>query len=634
MNNKRVIFLKLFFSYIILLFIALLVIVLIYYSSIQSLQKTLNQMSESSLSGVRDTVDTMMNNVGNYAVTILYDEDIVSFLSIRSVAYNSKAISDIYQYTQTLAKYKLADTLIKNIYIISNSNGFVLFSSNAIRYTDLFHESIFAFTGMSYEIMHTFLHDDKTPNGYRIFTSESKMNSGELVYFQKVPYPAYSGGAIIIHVNSASIANLLKQACVSENSLAFILDSNDQLISSYTRGEMPTDQMIANCMAGELDTVRRNRYDVTLVRSDRGWQYYTIIPGETALYDVYMVRKRITITTVCLVLAGILLSYLLTRNKARSLGNMVSAISSAVDLGSSGKRNEYGMIEDAVTRLVSDRSSFRALNENQKALIISELLRRLLHEDYKDIDELKGLILASGSNWTGRKYSVIGINVVAGNGNVSIADLLNLFHEELRELTDHDAHFFSIDENHAGILFLMPLGMTNELWVACSDKIAAAMHQMTRQNSMKVLLCGSSLYDKLSDVHQAFDETIVMAEYANHLQRDPLIVRFNDLPRSDEFYHYPMDLELKLVQLVKTGNTAELEKLLQMIYVENFEKRVLSMAMIRQLVFELRGTIVRCLRTIAPYEQMNATIQDLGKATTFEGIFKYVVKISMEICEM
>jgi AraC-like DNA-binding protein len=634
MNSKRVIFLKLFFSYLVLLVVALLVIALVYTSSIQSLQKTLHRMSENSLSGVRDTVDTMMNNVGNYAVTILYDEDIVSFLSIRSVAPNSKTISEIYRYTQTLAKYKLADTLIKNIYVISNANGFVLFSSNAIRYTDLFHNSLFAFTGMNYQTMNTFLHDDMTANGYRIFTSESSQSGSELAYILKVPYPAYTGGAIIIHVNSASITNLLKQACVSEDSLALILNADGQLVSSYTRGQMPTDQMIDYCKAGDINSIRQNRYDVTLVESDRGWQYYTIIPRESALSDVYVVQKRIILTTICLVLVGILISYFLTRSKARSLGNMVTAISSAVDLEHPVRRNEYGMIEDAVTRLVNDRSSFKVLNENQRALIHSELLRRLLHEDYKDIDELRGLFIASGSHWTGLKYGIIGISVVEENGQDSVTELLNLYHQDLRALIEFDFYFFSIDVRHAGILFLMPLGMTGEQWMMLGNRIALSMHELAQTKSIKIALSSSSVYDRLSDVHQAYDETIVIAEYAKHLQHDPLLVRFNDLPDSDEFYHYPMDLELKLVQLVKTGNTAELEKLLQTIYIENFEKRVLSMAMIRQLVFELRGTIVRCLRTIAPYEQMNTTMQELSKETTIEGIFKYVVKISMEICAL
>ena len=78
-----------------------------------------------------------------------------------------------------------------------------------------------------------------------------------------------------------------------------------------------------------------------------------------------------------------------------------------------------------------------------------------------------------------------------------------------------------------------------------------------------------------------------------------------DIPEIQKLYVYPIQTELELIRLIKTGSQSDLTHLLDTIRNNNLVERALSSSMIRQLTFSIRSSIIRGLADL-PQEQLTS----------------------------
>ena len=72
-------------------------------------------------------------------------------------------------------------------------------------------------------------------------------------------------------------------------------------------------------------------------------------------------------------------------------------------------------------------------------------------------------------------------------------------------------------------------------------------------------------------------------------------VWYDDVPKGNDVYFYPIENELRIINKVKGGNENEVKKSFDVIYEENFIRRKLSTDMCQQLLTEIRGTVIKLL---------------------------------------
>ena len=140
----------------------------------------------------------------------------------------------------------------------------------------------------------------------------------------------------------------------------------------------------------------------------------------------------------------------------------------------------------------------------------------------------------------------------------------------------------------------------------------------------------SEPFDSLLSTYKAYDEARQAIEYiisgAGIYEGNRMW--FRQIPLSDENYYYPVEVQIQLLNMVKSGKKNELKHLIKDIHNENLVKRKLSSFMLKQFLSELRGTVLK----------LHTYIQKLGGQQTkfLENIntFENIANVLEHYCDV
>jgi len=140
------------------------------------------------------------------------------------------------------------------------------------------------------------------------------------------------------------------------------------------------------------------------------------------------------------------------------------------------------------------------------------------------------------------------------------------------------------------------------------------------------------MYENNLSIVSSFNEAKQVLEYKGHNQKI-VAMWFSEMPQRGEDCYYPIDLELRLISCVKAGNVEEMKRIIGTVYIENFVKRQLSSRMIEQLVFLMKGTILRELGYIHSDEHINEILKRTESLTNVDEIFNIIQEAHCLVCQ-
>ena len=96
--------------------------------------------------------------------------------------------------------------------------------------------------------------------------------------------------------------------------------------------------------------------------------------------------------------------------------------------------------------------------------------------------------------------------------------------------------------------------------------------------------------------------------YKSTLKQNRDSVIWDDsIPKNSETYYYPMEIEARIISLVKAGDFEGVEKLMDIINHENFFERQLASSMVDELFNEMKGTTIKVCEVIAIGDNVNCS---------------------------
>ncbi len=110
------------------------------------------------------------------------------------------------------------------------------------------------------------------------------------------------------------------------------------------------------------------------------------------------------------------------------------------------------------------------------------------------------------------------------------------------------------------------------------------------------------------------------------------IMYINSAAVEKVMYYYPIDLELNLINSLKTGDNEQVYRIQEKIYEENYVKRYLTFEMELQLIFSIKGTIFRILDQMDDNHDLLDKIKVIEEADTIQDMFDHLSAINMTIC--
>ncbi len=348
-------------------------------------------------------------------------------------------------------------------------------------------------------------------------------------------------------------------------------------------------------------------YNYHFMQSQRSdLQFYYITPSrQNDIERTKIILNTILIVGILLALGVFAASYL-TKKTYSPMKRLLSHISS----GSGLERDEFSAIEHILSSLNDENNRLNHYVERSKNLLQTNLLRSMMQGFSFSQQEYERVFADGGLDWMKRDISVVIYrltdspeNAVIRDNAVSVtadisADIYNILCDSLRK--DMQCELVPLSSTRTAVIFK---AAAEERLISILSKLLPYL-EITFNISAVVAV--SQITCSLGNIHTAFSTANLMLDNGAANTQHNILLR-SDMPEAaqSEFY-YPLELEINLMDHTLNTMRSSVEKILEQILTENFDRRSLPPEQLSRLEFALAATISRLLN-----QQLNKSAEDL-----------------------
>lgn len=639
-------FYRILISYLSVLIIPILIGTLIYYSAVSSTTKMVRNYSHSMLNQSINTIDAQLKELES----IPFYLSSLSELTTKNVEIppGSSKVYDIYQLYQHIPKFSLTNNLISNTQIILLNNEFILTDYNALRITPQTYSGLLSYTGMDLSEFWTFAKGNIYDNEFVQFTDAQGNITPVIINSITDKQARFPQALVIIQLKKDSLKNTMSDLLIDSGSRVFLLDQNNNLITSAQGKDaiLSLEDTLAYLKEHPEEDADYKNDIVTTIKSDyNDWRYCIFSPKEAVMAGLAATKQRvILLTTISLIISFLFTAFLCMR-KAAVLKQVVAYLSGDEPEISASNNNEFSYVINAASKLKTNNKELTQNMLSQKPLLDATVLRNAFSGTINKPEELQYLFSTLDIQPDNQHFAVLLIHAKPINeaAQSELTKYPVLLAALVRECIEKNAPcpVYSLDiDNRQKVVLLIGNSVEKQNFWQQLVQFAENTREMSLQkNSIILNFCASDIYDMVDDLPRAYNQAIVISQQATRKQGCYFFTS-TDIPEIQKLYYYPIQTELELVRLIKTGSQNDLSHLLDTIRNNNLVERTLSSSMLSQLTFSIRSSIIRGLADL-PQEQLSSDayltihkMNDPALDTLFPAILelnKYLVHVNNQL---
>jgi AraC-like DNA-binding protein len=333
-----------------------------------------------------------------------------------------------------------------------------------------------------------------------------------------------------------------------------------------------------------------------------GWTYVSAQPEAAVLRKVQYLRRMITTILALGLLAGLTAALLFAYRNSRPLWMLLRTLPTAgrPSGSESAAPNAWDEIRASVASLVHRNGDLEEKLELQMPLLRSGFYDRLLRGHYASDQDIAVAMEHARVSWEG-EFTAVGLLEIAGyDGSYNEEMLRELDIRKIgvrdvlaksygRTIATHD-----LSENQIALLMN---GDADDA-EAFMDKLRRILRELHERFANELHVSANvavgGCYRRWTEISRSFEEARLLMQRESWSSERPVVFRDDSSPAMPAYF-YPPDVELRLVNLVASGNMAETEALLHQIRDGNLNRQSLPAAVGRILLGELSGTLLKCI---------------------------------------
>ncbi len=644
-DNDNSLVIRFLISYLIILLIPVFIGTLVYREAIKIVESDVETSNLSMLGQCRDIMDQQLA-----AIDIMKNQIGLSpqlYLSLRNSG--TKQLNFYYEMRKLmdqLRPYTLSGNIVDDFFIYMKNPNYII--SPVMAYdADFFFQKVFKYGKMSQEQWLTEL--GRYHSGTVLPTSKAVLESRNITvipYIHSLPTTHFRNvdGAIVFLLNTGGIQKLLKQANFSQSGWVLILDEKNRLITGLSEKKIPPQIFSIDNKKAEgfkHSHFWGERMIVSYTTSPyNGWKYISILPSRLVMQKVFYIKGIIAASIILSLLIGAIIAYLLTARNTKPLRKILDLVKENLDRDSEKAEEEDALqfLQGSVSQLINNNQKLQETIKNYMPIIRTAFFDRLLKGEFNNAEQIEAIAAYLRLEIKGDKFLVLMLRFGQDDiFNREIIEESNITKMVLVETIDKhlEGHGFihDLDQNNIAILMAFEGCQTEQCYQKSESIIKNIQAEIADTYKLKIRFGGGNNYENLLDVWQSFQEAERVLDY-NSADLDSKLIWYANLPKQGREYYYPIDFEQRLMNYVKAGELKHVESLLQTIYRENIENRQISLEMGLELIFELKGTVVKLFSQLAG--EKDSIIKELSKidySETFEANYRNLTAIYQNICQ-
>lgn len=636
-HSKNQLFIKLLLSYLAILVIPIIISWLAYGQAIREAESYTKASTMSMLKQSSDIIDKHLEEVNRVAIQLAMNQRLKELVGARQV--NNYELSRL---LADLSSYIVPNnfTLRSCIYLKNSHN--VLYSDTSFN-DQFFYENVFQYQGMSFEEWQHILFSQAYSGKYLPASSVvmERLKQSVITYMLSIPFniqKQQADGVIFLLIDEKQVHNLLPKIDVKKGGWVYIIDDNGNMITQIGEGTPLSHIKLAN-KEGYLETSQSGKpVFVTYMTSERsGWTYVVALPRSAVMSKVHFIKILAVLVTMASLIFGCAAAYFMAHKNAEPIQGIVQMISEFFGVEDQGV-GDYEFLTGKVSELISNNNLLKSDLKKQAAMATAIFFDRLLKGDFKSSEEMEVFSNYVGVDFSGKKLLVVILRMYDSSELLS-GDILKeldmtkvLIKDTLKRVLRDDAFTLDLDENNIAIMMMLTEDSENS-YSKAERLMNEVYFEMYSRYRIQLTFAAGNICSNMGEVSQSFEQARDAASYLGR-EKGRKILWYHELPKHSEGYYYSIDLETRLMNSTKAGDLQEVERYLNILREENYEKRTLSPEMLNLLAWEMRGTLVKLKNHVEFNSAILEAIDKLNNsAKPFGETFNDIAAIYKQICQ-
>lgn len=587
-----------------------------YFQASRSLEESALKYNQALIEQVSNILDARMAEIDSVVTKISFDSRITELLDSSHMSQGQIAVSML-GILKDISIYKVSNQFINSLYIYYVDLDKYIAPESSYKgrefyelYNGEFAENEYAVWKNNYLVNYNFK---------KFYLAHNKEN---LLYIHSIPLNNFfkPTGAILIDINVNEIHELFEKAHVNSGGFAYILDSNGDLITTV-QNDIGKEEIYTFLNKDETQKklFQNNKYLISKVTSTyNGWTYGIVIPTSQVMHGANAVKKTLLGMIVTSILFGLIVACYISYKNAKPIQNAISLLKDYA--AEATGNNEFRKLDYIVSNLIKKDKNLQSKLNEQTPLIRAAFLERLLSGRFSEKENTDAMLKQVDIHVNGKMFTVLIVQIMNYKG-VPVSDYLKEINTSKFFLVNDFKLFFDIfydiDIDIDKQAFIIPFeeGSVTVNKTEIENKVSLYKSRLKTEYDLMINMACGNLCENINDIFFSYKQALQALEYGFDVDSSAVIWFENIHLKSDQYY-YPLNVEMRLINLVKEGEETEALKVLKYVHEENFEKRQLSADMLRYLLGEIKGTVQKAVEsTGATNSQFKDNIYYLLKST-------------------
>lgn len=593
--------------YLLVVAILLAVVALTYSQVVHIVKEVETNANLNLLEQSKQVLDQQLSEMETKIRQIGLNSKITGFQTVET-PFSGNNTYKLREIKRELADYSLSGPLTLDYLLVYRKSGIVL-SSDQIHELDRFYGEFFRYDQLTAEqwidqMTSTYNNKAYWPNRPAWHGGKT---TGVVLYVQSLGFPIHSQAAIGVMLAADELAKLFQGIDLSDGGWAYIADDSGQVLLYLNRErkqdetfpplELKKEVGIDRVTAGE-----RSMY-VSHTVSDKHRLSLVVAQPEHIFHKKVLFLKRIMYAIgIGSMLLCLLVAFLLIYRDTRSMQRLFHLLASYLSgQGKAAKGNIYYRIQNSVTSLIRSNEHLQSRLDAQIPVLRSSLIEKLLMGSYRSNKSLSYLLQYADFPMENTYYVVMIVHI-RGYDSVQTLDpdVLN----ELRLKKAGIEHIIgqlkmygcSHDIEEDKLAFLLYFGSDRS-----KEYIRSSVDAFHRELQKELYIryewrCNATagkICRQAAEISRAFEEA--MSALPGTGQTNDSLVWYEDLPASGITFYYPLDVELRIVNLTHAGDWENLDVLLKKLKEANLQTDI-PYLMKRLFLQQVGFTLIKCTK--------------------------------------
>lgn len=597
---------RFFVPYALILLCSLFVGWFAYHKTSELVESETMKSSSAVLGQIREALDRRLAEIETIARQMSSEPKLQSFQFVKD-PFGGKNPYTLWDLEKSLFDYRMFNHFIVDYYVAFKNNGMFI-SPRKIYTMEQFYDLQLHYDGLTLEEWRSRLFDT--------YHYKTYMPGASVVYEGK-PYSVVSfmqsfgvkdsGGVITVLINNHQIQEMLRNIDSEQGGFAYIADQKGNLISHIGLDEESID-LKALPTKGDFSQLTWKGKEMLVTEttsSYNGWTYVSAQPKSVVLEKAYYIKElTFTVFLIALIL-GLAVAAFFAYRSSRPFLKLLQMLpvtrtgDKPIVIG-----NTVDFIRSSVSDLIERHDALKGRLEEQLPQLRNVFVDRLLEGGYTSMRDVEAAMEHSRLELKGLQYAVVilrlrGYHAPYNEEILTEMDIVKLrIRDRIEESLTHGVLVHDLGENLLALLLYGEEAETDE-FVANMRNLLQGMHEiLTMETGAGLYMAVGSCQPRLTELYRSFGEAKFVLQHARWSENSPILYHA-DVELTAPSYFFPSDVELRLIQLVKSGNRTETTQLLEQILEENGEIRQLPLVVERLLAHELCGTLMKCCEQAA-----------------------------------